>query len=207
MASTILICGFARFGRLVRNPSGEIAARLAGRMIRGAMIESVLLPVARETAWPTLVDALDHHRPRVVLAIGVARRRRVLAIEKRSRNRDAFTRADELGHRARGEPVLAGSLDVLETRLPADAIAAAVRAANLEARVSHDAGSFLCNHVYHRLLDASAARGFDAVFVHLPPLPEDAPADSPGLSLADGERGVRAVLEWLAGNAAGRVSA
>lgn len=198
MVSTILVCGFSRFGRLARNPSGEIAARMSGVTIAGASVASVLLPVARETAWPTLSAALDRHRPRAVLALGVARRRRVVSIEKRSRNRDAYLRPDELGARPRGEPVLEGSLDVLETRLPADAIAAAVRAVDVDARVSHDAGSFLCNHVYHRLLHASSTSGFDALFVHLPPLPDDAPGGSHGLELETAERGVRAVVAWLA---------
>jgi pyroglutamyl-peptidase len=192
----ILLAGFEPFARHARNPSGEIAARLDGATIGGARIASIVLPVARRSAWSTLVAEIDRRRPRAVVALGLAGRRRSIDVERRSRNRDDFRSADALGERPRGEAIEPGGPPLRETRLPVAEIVAAVAESGLPARASRDAGRFVCNHVYHRLLVRAEGGALEALFVHLPPLAEETHG---GLPLEDAERAVRLVLGCVAG--------
>jgi pyroglutamyl-peptidase len=98
--------------------------------------------------------------------------------------------------------VLAGVLDAgeaaggLATGLPAAALARAMRGAGVPARVSRDAGRYVCNHFYFLLLRRLAGR---AVFVHVPRLPEEAArlGGGPSLSLDQVEGAVRAGLRLM----------
>ena len=63
-----------------------------------------------------------------------------------------------------------GGPDELPTRLPVDRLLEALEAAGFEEVVtSEDAGGYLCNHVFYRLLDEVDASRV-AGFVHVPPL-------------------------------------
>ncbi len=71
-----------------------------------------------------------------------------------------------------------------------------LRAQGLPAEVSNSAGTFVCNHVFYRLMHALATepelRGTRGGFVHVPWLPEQG---SPGMELGDVVRGLRGVVE------------
>lgn len=197
----ILLAGFEPFARHARNPSGEIAARLDGSEIGGARVASVVLPVARRSAWTMLGGEIDRLRPRAVVALGLAGRRRAIDVERRSRNLDDFRSPDALGERPRGEAIEPDGPLFRESRLPVAEIVASIGGDGLPARASRDAGRFVCNHVYHRLLARAAAGEIEALFVHLPPIATG--ADGDGLTLEDAERAVRRVLASVAAHVAG----
>jgi pyroglutamyl-peptidase len=70
-------------------------------------------------------------------------------------------------------PVVPGGPAAHFATLPVKACVAAVREAGLPASLSHTAGTFVCNHVFHALMHLLAAR-YPAVrggFVHVPALP------------------------------------
>jgi pyroglutamyl-peptidase len=71
--------------------------------------------------------------------------------------------------------------------VPAEAMAEAIRSEGLPVEISEDAGDYLCNYVFYRLLTELAATpsGPSAAFLHIPPVA------AAGLTLDDLERGTK----------------
>jgi pyroglutamyl-peptidase len=185
--SSILVTGFGPFGSEQVNPSGWLARRLGG----------LELPVAADEAWARTREEIERRRVVAVLALGVAGGRDSVCVEKWAANQNAYGLADDAGR------VLQGMVDPghdargLGTLFPAAAMARAMRESGVPARVSRDAGRYVCNHFYFLLLRHLAGR---AVFVHVPRLPEEAARLGGGasLSLARAERAVHAGLRLMA---------
>ncbi|MFN0125851.1 MAG: hypothetical protein ACKV19_04100 [Verrucomicrobiales bacterium] len=187
MNPRVLITGFGPFGAERLNPSGLVARRCGGLM----------LPVAAEEAWAMTRDEMRCRGATAVLALGVAGGRDRICVEKVAVNELAYSLADDDGR------VLVGPVDgkvadrALGTLMPAAAVARAIRGVGVPARVSRDAGRFVCNHFYYLLLQHLGGR---AVFLHLPRLPEEAArlGGGPSLSLDQVERAVQASLRLMA---------
>jgi pyroglutamyl-peptidase len=98
---------------------------------------------------------------------GVAGRRRQLCIETRARNAVSLLFPDASGHRPchgviklHGPPTLTGNAP----------FARLAGAAGTKARLSRDAGRYLCNYVYWRGLEQVRGTRPLVQFVHIPPL-------------------------------------
>jgi pyroglutamyl-peptidase len=200
--AVVLVTGFLPFGQESRNPSGEIADRLRGSRSRWCSIESTVLPVERERAFSSALLDLGRYRPSLVLALGVGSDRPVIGVERCARNLDDYRNPDEAGAHPRGEPIVPGAPATLRTTIPAEAVATAIRNCGVPALVSEDAGTFLCNHLYYRLLHHASTRSseeaFRAIFLHLPPLPESVARRDEArasMSLETSERAVRAAVD------------
>ena len=185
--SSILVTGFGPFGSERVNPSGLLAARLGG----------LVLPVAAEEAWELTRQEMNRRGAVAVLALGVAGGREHVCVEKWAANESDYRLADDVGTLVGGP---GGDQNFrtsgLGTGLPAAAMARAMRGAGAPARVSRDAGRFVCNHFYFLLLRHLAGR---AVFIHVPRLPEEAArlGGGPSLSLDRVDRAVRAGLRLM----------
>jgi pyroglutamyl-peptidase len=184
---SILVTGFGPFGDERVNPSGLVARRLGG----------LELPVAAEEAWAVTRAEMDRRGAVAVLALGVAGGRDRVCVEARAVNRCDYRLADDAGRVLSG--VLEGGVadGALATVVPAAEMARRMRRAGVPARVSRDAGRYVCNHFYYLLLRRLAGR---AVFVHVPRLPEEAErlGGGPSLSLDQVESAVRAGLRLMA---------
>jgi len=167
----VLITGFGRFPGAPFNPSGPLALAVAKRR-RPAFDEIHRAVHIFETSYaavdrdlPKLIDA---HKPDIVLLFGLAARTAFVRIETQARNARSILFPDVSGYRpdaraiAHGEPALAG-------RAPMSRLLRAARATRVPARMSRDAGRYLCNYVYWRALEASRS-GTLAQFIHIPPV-------------------------------------
>lgn len=152
----VLVTGFEPFGGHEANPSQLVAEALDG----------VVLPVSYERAAARLLEALEERKPDLVVCFGLADDRTALAVERYAHNLDEATTTDNDGTPGSGSPIDAAGPLALASTLPVDEIVAALRAEEIPAEVSRDAGGYLCNHVFYSLRHAGAAGGF----VHLPPL-------------------------------------
>lgn len=200
----VLITGFGPFRGAERNPSGEIAASLHGARIGGAAITGITLPVARDEAFPPLESYLATATPAVIVALGVALTRAVIGVERVAINIDDFSQADERGAAPRDVAIVTGGQDGLISPIPPRALAAAIRSVGTPAEVSNTAGSFLCNHIYYRLLlharESSPERRPLVTFLHLPQAPEERArtgSSGPSMSYETSERGVLAAITFL----------
>ena len=182
----ILVTGFGPFGDERVNPSGLIARRLGG----------IELPVAADEAWERTREELQTRGCSGVLALGVAGGRDRVCVEARAANASDYRLPDDFGRRCGG--VIDGSVPTLglSSRVPASMMARRMRGVGVPARVSRDAGRYVCNHFYFLLLRRLAGR---AVFVHVPRLPEEAArlGGGPSLSLDQAERAVSAGLRLM----------
>ncbi|MGA8497444.1 MAG: pyroglutamyl-peptidase I [Xanthobacteraceae bacterium] len=167
----VLITGFGPFPGAPFNPSAALAKTLARRR-RPALagIERAVHIFATTYAsvdrdLPKLLA--QKQKPDIVLMFGVAGRRHHLCIETRARNAVSLLFPDASGRRPRH--------GVIKLRGPAALIGNApfarlAGAAGPRARLSRDAGRYLCNYVYWRALEQVRGTRPLVQFVHIPPV-------------------------------------
>lgn len=171
-APTVLVTGFEPFDGDEENPSALVARALGGRRIAGAEVACRILPVSLDGLDAALDAALGALPvpPRAVLALGLAAGEAVIRLERVALNVADFRIPDNVGALARNLPLEPGGPDARLSRLPLEAILAALLAGGIPARLSETAGLYLCNAAMYRLLGRLPA-GLPCGFVHLPPLP------------------------------------
>jgi len=155
----VLVTGFEPFGKNDVNPSQLLAESLGG----------IVLPVSYARAAAGLRRAIDERNPDVVVAFGLADDREAIWVERFAHNLDEASTTDNDDAAGSGTEIERGAPLALATRLPADEIVEALRAEEIPAGISRDAGGFLCNHVFYVLLRALRDRQVGG-FVHVPPL-------------------------------------
>jgi pyroglutamyl-peptidase len=168
---TILITGFGRFPGSPVNPSGLIAERLVKRRrpaFAGARRIAHVFDVRYDAVDHELPALLKRTNPDIVVMFGVATRARQMRVEERARNRIAMF-PDAGGFRP-ASPTIATGRGAVRNPLPLARLIKAARTAGAAATRSRNAGSYLCNYVYWRGLEASARPDGPAIviFVHVP---------------------------------------
>jgi pyroglutamyl-peptidase len=167
----IVIAGFGPFPGAPSNPSARLAVALARRRrpaLAGIRITSHIFPTAYAAVDRDLPE-LFARKPDVVLIFGLAGRRRELCIETRARNRRSLLFPDVAGARPELATIELGQVRELKGNAPFALLLDAVRRTALPARLSPDAGTYLCNYAYWRALQ-HVRDGHPLVqFVHIPP--------------------------------------
>ncbi len=166
----VLLIGFGPFPGAPFNPSAALVKALARRR-RPAFAE------IEDTThvFATTYAAIDHDLPRlfalkpnIILMFGLARRRRQLCIETRARNAVSVLFPDASGHRPQhGAP---GGEAALRAAAPFAGLLGAIRGHRVPARLSRDAGRYLCNYAYWRALESARGGRPLVQFVHIPPV-------------------------------------
>ena len=168
----VLITGFGPFPGAPVNPSGPLALSLA-RLRRPAFAAVSRVAHVFATSYlgvnRDLPALLAHHRPDIVLLFGLATRTPFLRIETRAQNAASVLSPDVDGRTAATGEIAPGAPASLQSRAPAHRLLAAARGAGVPARLSRDAGRYLCNYTYWRALAASRS-GTLVQFVHIPSL-------------------------------------
>jgi pyroglutamyl-peptidase len=177
--TTVLITGFGRFPGAPFNPSAPLALALAKRR-RPALAGVTRIAHVFATGYAAvdrdLPGLLARHKPDVVLMLGLAARTPFVRIETRARNAVSVLFPDVAGYLPTERAIAPSGPPSLRGRAPVTRLLAAARSARVPARLSRDAGRYLCNYVYWRALETSRS-GTLAQFVHIPPLRNIRPAD------------------------------
>jgi pyroglutamyl-peptidase len=167
----VLITGFGPFPGAPFNPSAALAKALTRRRRPAfAGIERTVHVFATTYAsvdrdLPKLFA--QKPKPDVVLMFGVAGRRRQLCIEMRARNAVALLFPDAGGHRPRHGVIKLHGPATLTGKAPFARLAGA---SGKQARLSRDAGRYLCNYVYWQALEQVRGTRPLVQFVHIPPV-------------------------------------
>ena len=201
----ILVTGFEPFGGEDINPSWEAVRQL--RAPEGTELVRLRLPVVFREAGEQLAAALRREQPDLVLCIGQAAGRDAITPERLGVNLMDAAIPDNTGFQPREEPVIPGAPAAFFARLPVAALAEAIQAAGVPARVSNSAGLFVCNALLYRLL-YEMETGYPQMrggFLHVPCLPEQAKrlgkeTPLPSLTLAEIIRGLQAALDFFGEN-------
>ena len=200
-ARTILVTGFEPFGGETVNASWEAAQRLEGWRHREYTAVARLMPCAYDASVKEIVRAIEALRPEAVLMTGQAARRTVVCVERFAHNLDDASAPDNSGTLRRAIRISRSAPDRLQAAAPVKAIADAIRAAGVPARVSRNAGGFVCNHLYFGALEhlGGLGRPVAAVFVHLPATPEQTPPgeSTKGLTAAKAADALRVAAAFM----------
>jgi pyroglutamyl-peptidase len=165
----LLVTGFGPFPSMPRNPSAAQARAVAASprwRIQGVEARCLILTTAYATL-PRELDPALAEKPDAVLMIGVAGRSNRIRVEWRATNRRSTLFPDVAGERAE-RPQTRKPRPVLRTPLPARKALLVLRRHRMPARLSRDAGRYLCNASYFRALEA----GLPVLFIHIPKTPD-----------------------------------
>jgi len=181
---TVLVTGFEAFGGETSNPSAEIARALDGKIIEGRPVVGVVLPCVFGTSAEELLRWLRVVRPELVVCVGQAGGRSAITPERVAINVDDALIPDNAGVKPLDVPIMRGGPAAYWSTLPIKAIVAGLTARGIPSAVSPTAGTFVCNHVFYRLMRALVRRkGVRGGFVHVPFLPHQAKRGQPSLPL------------------------
>jgi pyroglutamyl-peptidase len=170
----VLITGFGPFPGAPYNPTQPLVIRLT-RLRRPAFNEvelsSHIFPVTYSAVDRELPLALQKHKPHALLMFGLASRTAYLRIETRARNAVTMLWPDAAQTRARKGSIADGA-DAQRFGPHTAKLLRAAKGTGLDARASRDAGSYLCNYLSWRAIEAANADNGPrlAAFVHIPPL-------------------------------------
>jgi pyroglutamyl-peptidase len=173
----ILITGFGPFPGAPHNPTMPLVARLL-RLRRPAFSEVELsghiFPVTYRAVDRELPQLLARHRPHALLMFGLATRTPYVRIETRARNAVTMLWPDA-DHTSVRKVSIAGNADAKMFGPHTAKLLRAAVATGVDARASRDAGSYLCNYLSWRAIEATCAEHGPrlAAFVHVPPIARD----------------------------------
>ncbi|WP_407147394.1 pyroglutamyl-peptidase I [Bradyrhizobium sp. ORS 86] len=176
----ILITGFGPFPGAPFNPTMALVKRLT-ELRRPAFDDiartSHIFDVTYATVDRELPELLATHRPQALLMFGLAGRTGYLRIETRVRNA-VTTRFPDAGRQHARKGSIADGADARMFGPHSENLLRAARATGIDARLSRDAGSYLCNYLSWRAIEAvDRDNGVRlAQFVHVPPLAHDGTA-------------------------------
>jgi pyroglutamyl-peptidase len=177
MSITLLVTGFGPFPGAPSNPTGSLVLRLARRR-RPAFADTRQITHVFPTSYAAiereLPELIAKHRPDAILMFGLAARTRHLRIETQARNAISAVLADADGSKPAAR-ILAKRCASLQVRAPIMRLLQAARASRVPAKLSRDAGRYLCNALLWRALGTKLVNGRPrvVVFVHVPQLRRD----------------------------------
>ena len=166
MGDKIIVTGFSPWGEHERNTSWECLHGLSWWAPSGIAVEKRLLPVG----WNEVEEAAREivaSRPLAIVSFGQYDGDRI-RLERRARPRFSCSRPDCRGAVYSG---LSGNGQPdFHSTLPLDAASAALEAASIPRCISEDAGDYLCNFLFYRLLYECHRQNLrlPAGFIHVP---------------------------------------
>jgi pyroglutamyl-peptidase len=171
-ALRILISGFGPFPGAPFNPTPVLVARLA-KLRRPALAAVDLVPhifkVSYRSVDSQLPGLIEDLRPDAMLMFGLAARTPYLRIETRARNAITTIWPDASGVRV-GKRAILGTAEAISFGPLTSHLARAARSTGIDARLSRDAGSYLCNYLCWRALEAQqrSEGPLLSAFIHVP---------------------------------------
>jgi pyroglutamyl-peptidase len=179
-ALRILITGFGPFPGAPFNPTTPLVKRLT--QLRRPALDGVTLighifHVTYQTVDRELPDLIKRLRPDALLMFGLASRTAHLRIETRARNAITTHLPDADGNRAQKTSIVREADALLFGPHTANLLQAA-RSTGIDARLSRDAGAYLCNYLSWRAIEATKQADGPALasFIHVPLIARDGTA-------------------------------
>jgi pyroglutamyl-peptidase len=168
----ILITGFGPFPGAPFNPTMGLVKRLT--QLRRPAFDDVefashIFHVTYTTVDRELPKLIESFRPDALLMFGLADRTAFMRIETRARNAVTTTFPDADRNHARKGSIVDGA-DAASFGPHTARLLRAARETGIDARASRDAGSYLCNYLSWRSIEAVAKEDGPrlAAFVHIP---------------------------------------
>lgn len=192
----ILTTGFGPYPGVEMNASQWLAESLGQERppAPGVTTAAAVLPVAWNRAADHALAWIESFRPDVVLHFGVAPSARSIRVEAFARNQTVLL--PDMGGALPPAPwARSGAPSRLRAVLAGPLLVHALRRRRIPARLSEDAGAYLCNFVFFRSLHwASRQKRAPLVgFFHVPPVTDEADV-SAAMSVEELMMGGRLIL-------------
>lgn len=174
MKKKILVTGFEPFGGDTKNPSGDAVQALA--FSEDYEMKKLILPVSWSRAFPEIEQVWNEWKPDAVLMVGLAAGASAIRIERVGINlcgaiKDidglyADGSADSEAERA----ILSDSVNAFFSTFDEKRILAALKKAEIPAKYSYSAGTYICNYLLYSSLAKRDREGADMKigFIHVP---------------------------------------
>lgn len=191
----ILVTGFGPFPGAPDNPTGPLVRALVRKPLPGTALKARVFATRYKTVDRALPRLLKSFKPDALIMFGLATASRAIRVETLARNR--ISPHPDAGGDMRGPgPIDRTAERSLAVRAPSTALLRALRKAGLPARLSRNAGNYLCNYIlWHATCAAEKPRGPKiATFIHVPPVSPRMPQDR---LLAAGEAAMKTVAAAL----------
>ena len=197
---SILLTAFEPFDNEPLNPSFEVSKRIGELTFNDLRLTVLQLPVDRERAIDRALTEIRHLSPDIVMMLGEAHDRFRITPERIAINVDDYRIPDNAGNQPVDEPILADAPAGYLSTLPIRAIVNRLIVANIPAKISNSAGTYLCNRLFYCVMHAIATQSLPvrAGFIHLPRMHEQAVnkrEDMPSLSLTTLIEGIQLAIE------------
>lgn len=168
----LLITGFGPFPGAPDNPTGPLIRALKRRLHTNgskAQIDTHIFRTTYAAVDRDLPRLLARKKPHALLMFGLATRSRGLRVETQARNR-ICRHPDAAGIVPSARRIVEGTPQTIPLRGPKAALLRAAKSGALPARLSFNAGDYLCNYLYWRVLEAAKRPDGPsrAVFIHVP---------------------------------------
>lgn len=165
----VLVTGFEPFDIYDINPSQLIAEELNGQIIDGAEIVGIILPVDFDKSVENVTRAIEDYNPLVVISLGLDAKTKTIDVEKLSINLKRYTRNESAfwfipRFLDFGSPFF--RLSTLKTK----EIVENLKTADISAKQSFFAGTYVCNAVFYKTLAYIDENELSmrAGFIHVP---------------------------------------
>lgn len=164
-----LLTGFGAFGTVVNNPTARIVAHFERAGAPGHDLTTRVLPVSFRRAELAIREHLTSERFDAALLLGVAVGEPELRLEQFGRLRPSG-RTDCDGDKPSVTGQRAPGVNRYAATVPLTTLLEDLLAAGFQARLSEDAGSYVCNHTYFAALHAIASEELPTLcfFLHVP---------------------------------------
>lgn len=147
----VLVTSFTPFNNFNNNYSTEVINYING-------VTKVLLDVLYDDAFNILNSNYNLADYDLIIALGEARMRNVLTVEKYAKNISSCSLKDNGGNLKIDEIIINDGANILQTKLNLELI-------KEYASISDDAGKFVCNNLYYHLLYTHPEK---SLFIHIP---------------------------------------
>lgn len=166
----VVIAGFGPFPGAPCNPSAALAQALAcsRRPTLSALTRTAHVFATAYAAVDRDLDKLFAAKPDAVLMFGLAARRRHVCVETRARNAVSVLFPDVYGCRPKANAIAAKAPSWQRGNAPFVRLVNAMQTTGVAARLSRDAGRYLCNYAYWQALQRARTGTLLIAFVHIP---------------------------------------
>lgn len=195
-----MISGFESFGGRKINPTALLIEALQNKEIPipdGLIVDQILLPVTFEQSFYDLQKKINVFNPDVVIAFGLSAKSDAIKLETLAVNRIDAEIQDNNGMQPREQMINHLGEPSYPSTLPIQGIEHVLTEAGIPVKLSSDAGSYVCNYVFYRMMESNQDALRLCGFIHVPLLPEQAKNGEPGLPFSELLRSISLILNYI----------
>ena len=174
-----LLTGFEPFGGDAINSSQETVRAVTCDEFGDIEVATDILPVSFNRVENALCRLIDENDPDVVIMLGQSGLSDRIKIERVALNLMDSVNGDNDGYTPDEETICPDAPPAYFTQLPVKKLRDCLIQTGIPAKTSSSAGLYVCNRTYFAALHhiASAGKNTKAVFIHLPKISDEWPAE------------------------------